>query len=439
MAKIVVTSVGYLGDVAPFVEPARRLARRGHEVLFVAPASYRALLAHEPFGFVDYPLDLSAPAMHADPYHERLLRHPILNSPRLAHYYINGYFLADPDRVISTLTDVLTGADAVLTHITPGPVVVPIAKHLGVPSVVGHAAPMIIPTAQRWTTFIPGPGSLGRRVNRASWRYSDWMLHALYGGPTLNKLRVNCGLPKMFDPAVHSFRDADRTVIIVPEAYAGPGFNDWPPVQWGGFSAWYPSTDAKLPATVEDFLANGDPPVVITLGSSAATGAAAKFAAIAAQVAALGRRSLIVTGTEQLQRATQTAIGHQPHALCVGFAPLGPVIAQGSAAVISGSLGTVGIALHAGIPTVVAPSLFDQVWHGHRIQELGLGRIASNTRTLRRALRDVITDPEGTYTKNTAELADQLRGTDGAQALTNTIIELLKSAPNPGGDVTGAA
>jgi hypothetical protein len=71
-------------------------------VVFVAPAGYRALLAEEPFAFVEYPGgDLSAVAMHADSRHERLLRHPLLNSPRLARYYINGYFLADPERVAS--------------------------------------------------------------------------------------------------------------------------------------------------------------------------------------------------------------------------------------------------------------------------------------------------------------------------------------------------
>jgi hypothetical protein len=131
-------------------------------VLFVAPAGYQALLASEPFTFAEYPGgDLSAAGMHADPRHEALMRHPTLNAARLARYYINGYFLRDPERVANEWKSLLAGAEAVLTHIAPAPVVVPIAKHLGVKTVVGTVVPMIIPTAHRRATFVPGPRSLG--------------------------------------------------------------------------------------------------------------------------------------------------------------------------------------------------------------------------------------------------------------------------------------
>lgn len=428
MSRIIVTSVGYLGDITPYVEPARRLTRAGHDVVFVAPAGYRALLAEEPFAFVEYPGDLSATAMHADRRHERLLRHPTLNSPRLARFYINGYFLADPQQVTNEWIDLLTGADAVVTHIAPAPVVVPIARHLGVPSVVGTVVPMLIPTKHRMATFTPGPQSLGRVSNRMSWVYSDWALHAAYGGRELNRLRVRCGLPKTRAPGVHSYRDADRLVVLVPEAFAGPGFDDWPPVVWGGFSAWEPA-GARLPDDVGDFLDSGDPPVVITLGSCAATGAEARFAAIANAVVDLGRRALIVTGTEELRHATQFAVGRKPTVLCAGFVPLAAAVARSSAAVISGSLGTVGIALHAAKPAIVAPSLFDQRWNGRRIQQLGLGRVAGQ-RAIRDAIASVLTDES--YTCRAAAMADTIHHTDGARTLTDTTLGVLAATRSAG-------
>jgi acyl-CoA synthetase (AMP-forming)/AMP-acid ligase II len=233
VSRIVITSVGYLGDIAPYIEPARQLTRAGHDVLFVAPAGYRALLASEPFVFAEYPGgDLSAAGMHADPRHEALMRHPTLNAPRLARYYINGYFLRDPERVANEWKSLLAGAEAVLTHIAPAPVVVPIAKHLGVKTVVGTVVPMIIPTAHRMATFVPGPRSLGRLCNRLSWLQADLALHATYAGPALNRLRVQCGLPKTLAPGAHGHRDADRLVAIVPERFAGPAFDDWPPLVW---------------------------------------------------------------------------------------------------------------------------------------------------------------------------------------------------------------
>jgi UDP:flavonoid glycosyltransferase YjiC (YdhE family) len=348
MSRIVVTAVGYLGDIAPFIEPARRLAASGHDVVFVAPAGDRALLAEEPFAFAPYPVsDLSAPAMHADPRHERLLRHPILNSPRLARYYINGYFSADPDGVANGWRQLLDGADAVVSAIAPAPVVVPIAKQLGVPSVVGTVVPMIIPTAHRTTTFTPGPRSLGRVNNRLSWLCGDLALHATYAGPALNRLRVQCGLPKTLAPGAHGHRDADRLVALAPEAFAGPGFDDWPPLVWGGFSRWN-ARGMDVPVDVEAFLNIGAPPIVVTLGSSAAAGAEARFATIATAITQLGHRALIVTGTERLRAVTQAAVGATPSVLCAAFVPLAPVVARSCAAVISGSLGSVGVALHAG-------------------------------------------------------------------------------------------
>ncbi len=423
MSRVVVTAVGYVGDIAPFIEPARRLFAAGHDVVFVAPAGYRALLAEEPFAFTSYPGgDLSATAMHADPYHERLLRRPILNSPRLARYYINGYFAADPDRVTDGWRQLLDGADALVSAIAPAPVVIPIAKQLGVKSVVGTVVPMIIPTTRRMPPFVPGPRSLGRVGNRLAWFQSDLALHATYAGPALNRLRAQCGQPKHLAPGAHGYRGADRLVALAPEPFAGPGFDDWPELVWGGFSRWRPA-GMEVPDQVESFLASGSPPVVVTLGSSAASGAAARFATIATAITDLGHRALMVTGTEQLRSETQAASGTNPAVLCAAFVPLEDVVARSKAAVISGSLGSVGVALHTGKATVVVPSLFDQGWNGRRLQQLGLGRRATTPRAIRTAIKSVITDDS--YGERAGAMALRIRSSNGAQAITDAVLKLL--------------
>ena len=63
MARIVFASVAYLGDVAPYVAPANRLAERGHEVTFLVPAGFHDMLGGEQFALATYPLDFSARAM----------------------------------------------------------------------------------------------------------------------------------------------------------------------------------------------------------------------------------------------------------------------------------------------------------------------------------------------------------------------------------------
>ena len=71
MSRFVVCSAAYLGDVAPFIPVAQRLAERGHDVTFLAPEGYRSVLEGQAFAYRPYALDFSAKAMHADPRHER--------------------------------------------------------------------------------------------------------------------------------------------------------------------------------------------------------------------------------------------------------------------------------------------------------------------------------------------------------------------------------
>jgi len=58
MARVVVYSLGYRGDVFPYVPIASELAARGHEVTYVVPPEFHALLGGEGFRCVHSGLDL---------------------------------------------------------------------------------------------------------------------------------------------------------------------------------------------------------------------------------------------------------------------------------------------------------------------------------------------------------------------------------------------
>jgi UDP:flavonoid glycosyltransferase YjiC (YdhE family) len=146
VARVVVASAAYLGDFAPYIEPARRLAQRGHDVTFLAPAGFHHLLVDEPVTIAPYALDFSAAALHADPEHIRLMRHPFRNGVRMAKYFMDKGMLDDPAGSRASLLDALRGADAAVVHPTFATALQPVADHLGVPTVVGHLFPMMIPT-----------------------------------------------------------------------------------------------------------------------------------------------------------------------------------------------------------------------------------------------------------------------------------------------------
>ena len=218
IARIVFASCAYLGDVAPFVAPANLLAERGHDVTYLTPAGFHDVLQGERFGLATYGLDFSAKAMHADARHERLMRHPFLNQTRLATHWMDLSWSNDPVAAGESLQGTIKGADVVVTHPTFASVVMPTARHLGVPVVAGHLFPMMTPTA----SWLPPVGkrspSIGRPLNRAAWRFFAWASGRLLHDKQINQYRVSLGLPPVHGNTLVSWTTADRTVVLVSRA-----------------------------------------------------------------------------------------------------------------------------------------------------------------------------------------------------------------------------
>jgi len=414
---VVFAANAYLGDVAPFVEPANRLADRGHDVTFLTPRGYHHLLGGERFSLATYGLDFSAPVMHADAEHQRLMRHPFVNQVRLGRYWMRKAWTDDPRTARQSLVDAFRGADVVVSHPTFGSVVVPAAQAAGARVVVGQLFPMMIPTRQ----WLPPVGkrspSVGATSNRLGWRAFAWGSGAwLYDG-AMNDLRRSFGYPAMNGVALKGWMAAERTVMLVSPHYYPERADDWPAVTWGGFSAWSgPGAQTANPA-VDAFLAKGDAPVLVTLGTSAASGAGRAFATIAAGLDKLGLRSLLLVGDE---RNVEPLAGRDGVFV---YEPLAHVLPHCRAAVVSGAIGTLAAALTAGLPVVVVPQLFDQVWHGGRVEDLGMGKMVWRADHAAQAIGRIEADPD--FGRRARELAARMAGEDGAAALTDTVEELV--------------
>jgi sterol 3beta-glucosyltransferase len=408
MGRFVVTSAAYLGDVAPFIPVAAELARRGHDVTFLAPEGYRSILEGHAFGYTPYALDFSSKAMHADPRHERLMRHPYLNTAQLGRYWMGKGFGNDPDAGARSLREAFDGADVVVTHPTFGSVSIPAAHALGIPVAVGHLFPMMLPTRRWGPPLGPSNPNLSGPLNRAAW----WALRTgsgpLFQDTTVNRFRADLGQRPLRGNAGWAFVEAERTVVLVSRHYFGDAPADWPPVEWGGFSWW---DGPPLPPEVERFLDEdpANPAVLVTLGTSAASGAGEQFARIAAGLDAAGLRSLLLVGDEKNLAPLRGRAG------AFTFASVARALPRCRVAVVSGALGGVAAALRAGVPMVVHPQLFDQIWHGRRVQDLGLGLHVRKTTAVAAAVKELVDDPS--YAERARAFAERLHGEDGAGAL----------------------
>jgi len=417
VARIAVTSCVYLGDVAPYIPVARRLHEAGHEVVFVAPEGFRSVLDAEPFEFHPYAMDCSPATMHADPVHTKLMQHPVRNVSRLGSYWMDRAFADDPAAAIRSLQEGFDGADAVVTHPTMGVASVPVAHSMGVPVIVGQLFPMMIPTAH-WT---PPLGSrslrLPKAANRATWEVLRRMSARAFRDDIINTERGRLGQKPIRGNGGWAWTEADATVVLASNHYYGDSAPDWPRVTWGGFSIWHGPPNQVLDDSLDRYVDDGDPPVLVMLGTSAATNAGAQFARIAADLDRHGLRSVLLVGDP----SNLAAVAHRPGA--VTFAPITPLLPRCQVAVVSGALGGLAAALTAGVPVVIHPQLFDQVWHGRRVEDLGVGLMARRTGQVGDAVRRISDDPG--YTERARALALRLADDDAAGVMAQTVEGLL--------------
>jgi UDP:flavonoid glycosyltransferase YjiC (YdhE family) len=410
-------SVAYLGDVAPFVAPANLLAERGHDVTFLTPAGFHPLMKDEKFKLATYPLDMSSARMHRDPEHQKLMRHPVRNAGRLARYWMRISFVEDVAAVRESLLREFDGADVVVSHPTTCTVSAPVAAHLGIPLVVGNLFPMMVPTSA-WT---PPLGRSSPRlpsvVNRTMWRVLATASSLGFYDRHINKFRRSLGQRPIFGNALKSWIDATRTVMLVSPHYYGKGAADWPAITWAGFSHWPGPADQRVDPAVDEFLDGGDAPVLVTLGTSAATNAGAQFAVMADGIDRLGLRSLLLVGDKE----NLSALGARAGAF--EFAPVGRVLSRCRVAVVSGALGTVGAALAAGVPVVVVPQLFDQFWHGGQVERLGVGKMVRNAKQVAAAVAEIESDPS--YRQRAQALSAAMANEDAPRVLADEVESLL--------------
>jgi UDP:flavonoid glycosyltransferase YjiC (YdhE family) len=415
VTTIAFTSAVYLGDVAPYLAVARRAVEAGHDAVVIAPEGFRSACAGEPFEFRPYALDCSPRAMHADPVHERLMRHPYRNAPRLGGYWMSKAFTEDPDAAISSLRAGLAGVDVLVTHPTFGSASIPVARSMGIPVVVGQLFPMMIPTGE-WTPPIGSRAPrLPRPVNQLAWRALWAGASRTMGDGAVNAARAGLGQAAIRGAAGTAWMEADRTVILASSHYYGRSAADWPPVTWGGFAIWEPP--GALDGELARFLTDGPPPVLVTLGTSAATGAAGAFRTMLDGLDRLGHRAVALVGGS----VDVGDLAGRPGV--VPFAPITQVLPHCSVAVVSGALGGRAAAMAAGVPIVVHPQLFDQVWNGRRVEELGLGLHVRRTKDVAAAAARVACDPG--YRERARAFAALIEGEDGAAAVLDVVDDLL--------------
>lgn len=409
--RIILTAMGSLGDMHPYLAIGLGLRARGHEVTVATGEFYRAKVEALGFGFrplrpnVDVLNDPAAMRRFMDPRWGtfRILRELILPNLRAT--------FEDTDAAVAA-----TRADLLVSHALAyaAPLV---AERRGVAWVSTQVTPIGLFSAHD-PPLVPGfPAEAGRLrpLGPAFWWVFGRALRRAtrpWAAP-IRRLRAEVGLrPAGGNPLVDGH--SPGLVLALFSPLLAPKQPDWPPqVVHTGFPWFDGASRPDLPAELSRFLDDGPPPVVFTLGDSGAMVAGTFFEESVAAARRLGRRAVLITG-----RGPRGVQGDPTEgAIALGYAPFSALFPRACALVHAGGIGTSGLALRAGRPMLVAPHAHDQPDNAARLARLGVARVISPRRysspRVESELHRLLDEPA--YAQRAAEVGGEVAREDGVR------------------------
>jgi rhamnosyltransferase subunit B len=423
MSRILLATLGSLGDLHPMIAIAMELRRRGHTVRFCTSESYRVKL--EALGFRLDPMRPDAtPENPAMAHLVKEIMNPRTGTERL----LRGLLLPRLQESYADLLQAITGPPAIdllvygeLVYSAPL-----IAEKLGLRSATYITAPMSFFSAYDPPVLPPFPNlslifrSMGPGANRALIRLIK--LATRQWSEPIRKLRIKLGLPPGKEPIFEGKFSSQLVLATFSPVLADPQ-PDWPPnTIITGFS-FYDGESAKypFPTVLTKFLEAGDPPVVFTLGSSAVLDPGSFFEESAEAARMLNRRAILLVGRNPTPARLPEGV------LALGYVRFSELLPRASAVVHQGGIGTTGQSLCAGRPMLVMPYNFDQPDNAARITRLGVGKAISRSKYsakfVARQIRELLENPG--YGKQAAEISQRVQKERGAETACDALERLL--------------
>jgi rhamnosyltransferase subunit B len=420
MSRILLTTLGSLGDLHPYIAVGLGLRDRGHEIVFVTIKDYQSAI--EAVGFEFQPL--GADFMNVgDPEMVAMMMDRNKGTERV----FKDYLMVNLRDNYHHLLAAAQGVDFMLAH------------------EVVFAAPLVAEVLKLdWATGILAPGSffsaydpfvlppypfvakfrwMGPKVNRLI-RDLSKIVTRNWGAP-IRQLRQELGLAPLQGNPIIDAKYSPQLVLSLFSSVIGAPQPDWPPhtVQTG-FPVYDGGNDRSLSEELERFLAAGEQPIVFTLGSAAVV-APGRFFQVSAEAAIrLNRRAVLLIGDNP------PPANLPPELIAIDYARYSQIFPRAAAIVHQGGIGTTAQGLRSGRPTLIMPYSHDQPDNAARAERLGVSRtISRENYTVDRVVKELkalLTDPS--YATK-AEAIGRIVSAEDAVSLACETIESRLSTP----------
>jgi UDP:flavonoid glycosyltransferase YjiC (YdhE family) len=413
--RILIATIGSLGDLHPCLELAVELQRRGHRVTIGSTPYYRSRAEALGIGF--QPLrpnwnptdpDLIRQCEDLKKGVEVLYRKMLL--PELRNTY-------------EDLLSVARGADLLVAGelVYASPLV---AEKLGLRWVSLILSPFSFFSCHDPSVMVNAPGlihlgKLGPLVYRLGLNLGR--LATRHWSNPVRELRRAEGLRPKCDPVFRDKFSPDLVLALFSRCLAQPQA-DWPPqtVQPGFVYFENQANDIYLIQRLSTFLDRDDAPIVFTQGSTAVHNPGDFYRVSVAAAKRLQRRAILI--------GARDVLGVEgPNILTLPYAAYSQVFPRAAVNVHQGGSGTTGEALRAGRPMLIVPYGWDQPDNAYRVQRLGVGlqvtRKAYTVATAAEALAKLLRMP--CFSDRAAEVRTRLAAENGLATASTAIESML--------------
>jgi UDP:flavonoid glycosyltransferase YjiC (YdhE family) len=336
MADVILLTQGTGGDLYPFVQIGNTLKGRGHNVTLIA--NLEGATGYNGIDFVPiYPDGRVAGSDRFTPRNERITDRMLDPSLILENFQIckriHAYISERCDR---DNTIVISHENSVAVGQT-------VAEMLGHPYVMAFTAPYFV---------------MKMPINAETFNAESNIL---------NRFRAELNLPPVLDWGSWLRRPICK-IGLWPEWFA-PNDPDWMfEVSPVGF-VWNREIEiGEIPEEVKGLLADGDPPVLITHGTSEPENS--KFFSAGVEACAiLGRNVILITPYDDVAPNYTSA-----RILRYKYLPFASLLPYMGTIIHHGGIGTLYQSMAAGIPQMALTYGYDRPDNGARIQRLGIGK-----------------------------------------------------------------
>lgn len=416
MAKIVLAAFGSLGDMHPMIALGIELRRRGHEVIFAAMEFYREKI--EMLGFQLHPLrpDL-------DPNDKKLARE-LMDLKKGSETLLKQIILPNLRPMYEDLTKAVADAEILIST-----------------EVVFAAASVAEKTGIKWATTTLAPGTFLSAYDPFVPPTAPWLKHLRFLGSGFHKAMYGI-VEKMIDSWFEEYRifrrelglsddknplfegKSDLLNLAMFSKVIGTPQPDWhsSTVQTG-FCFYDGQNDlGNMPEKLGEFLENGEPPIVFTLGSAAVMDARNFYDESIKAAKILNKRAVMLYGVfnQPPQTLTENIVGFD-------YAPYSQIFPKAVCVVHQGGIGTTSQVLRAGVPMLVMPYSHDQPDNAARCERIGVARtISRNDYTGAKAaqeIKELLTDLS--YKANALKTADIVKSEHGTKVACDAIEAVL--------------